>query len=57
MSAVCVVQNSCKLEGVQLTVHIGNMKNTAPILSEGDKKALQEFGKPQQHRLRGAELH
>lgn len=46
MSAVCVVQNSCKLEGVQLTVHIGNMKNTAPVLSESDKQALQQFGKP-----------
>ncbi|WIA28836.1 hypothetical protein OEZ86_011363 [Tetradesmus obliquus] len=46
MSAVCVVQNSCVLEGVQLTVHIGNMKNTAPILSESDKQALLQFGKP-----------
>eukprot|EP00775_Hariotina_reticulata_P003649 gene3649-3910_t len=47
-SVVCVVQNSCKLEGVQLTVHIGNMKNTAPILAERDKQALLEFGKPNQ---------
>eukprot|EP00882_Tetradesmus_deserticola_P006938 GHRQ01007309.1.p1 GENE.GHRQ01007309.1~~GHRQ01007309.1.p1 ORF type:complete len:352 (+),score=148.50 GHRQ01007309.1:103-1056(+) len=46
MSAVCVVQNSCVLEGVQLTVHIGNMKNTAPILSDSDKQALLQFGKP-----------
>eukprot|EP00879_Flechtneria_rotunda_P021983 GHRR01023184.1.p1 GENE.GHRR01023184.1~~GHRR01023184.1.p1 ORF type:complete len:557 (+),score=149.99 GHRR01023184.1:184-1854(+) len=45
-SAVCIVQNSCKLEGIQLTVHIGNMKNTAPILAERDKQALQTFGKP-----------
>eukprot|EP00882_Tetradesmus_deserticola_P003239 GHRQ01003432.1.p1 GENE.GHRQ01003432.1~~GHRQ01003432.1.p1 ORF type:complete len:620 (+),score=292.55 GHRQ01003432.1:124-1860(+) len=45
MSAVCVVQNSCVLEGVQLTVHIGNMKNTAPILSDSDKQALLQFGK------------
>lgn len=45
-SVVCVVQNSCKLEGVQLTVHIGNMKNTAPILAERDMQALLEFGKP-----------
>ncbi|KAF6260927.1 pyruvate kinase [Scenedesmus sp. NREL 46B-D3] len=46
MSAQCVVQNSCVLEGVQLTVHIGNMKNTAPILSDSDKQALLQFGKP-----------
>lgn len=45
-SAICVVQNTCKLEGVQLTVHIGNMKNSAPILSESDKGALLMYGKP-----------
>jgi pyruvate kinase len=46
MSAVCVVHNSCRLEGIQLTVHIGNMKNTAPILTEQDKLSLEQFGKP-----------
>lgn len=46
MSAVCKVHNSCRLEGIQLTVHIGNMKNTAPILTEQDKVALEQFGKP-----------
>lgn len=46
MSAVCVVHNSCRLEGIQLTVHIGNMKNTAPILTEQDKQALEQFAKP-----------
>eukprot|EP00878_Enallax_costatus_P004218 GHUV01004448.1.p1 GENE.GHUV01004448.1~~GHUV01004448.1.p1 ORF type:complete len:578 (+),score=172.79 GHUV01004448.1:112-1845(+) len=45
-SVMCVVQNNCKLEGVQLTVHIGNMKNSAPILSEGDRQALLTYGKP-----------
>lgn len=45
-SAICVVQNTCKLEGVQLTVHIGNMKNSAAILSETDKEALLAYGKP-----------
>lgn len=45
-TAVCIVQNNCKLEGVQLTVHIGNMKNSAPILSECDKEALVNYGKP-----------
>lgn len=29
----CLVANSCVLEGVQLTVHFGNMNNQAPILS------------------------
>lgn len=45
-NAVCVVQNNCRLEGIQLSVHIGNMKNSAPILTETDKKALEQFGKP-----------
>jgi hypothetical protein len=33
-SVACLVANSCVLEGVQLTVHFGNMSNAAPILSE-----------------------
>jgi len=32
-SCVCLVANSCVLEGVQLTVHFGNLENQAPILS------------------------
>jgi pyruvate kinase len=44
--ALCVVHNTCKLEGIQLTVHIGNMKNSAPILSASDKDALVSFGLP-----------
>jgi pyruvate kinase len=46
LSALCVVHNSCELEGIQLTVHIGNMKNEAPILAEGDKAMLEAFGRP-----------
>ncbi|KIY97368.1 Pyruvate kinase [Monoraphidium neglectum] len=45
-SVACLVANSCVLEGVQLTVHFGNMSNAAPILSEQDKRALVRFGKP-----------
>jgi pyruvate kinase len=44
ISATCVVCNSCVLEGVQLTVHVGGMKNSAPILSEQDCAVLADFG-------------
>ncbi|KAI8477220.1 MAG: pyruvate kinase [Monoraphidium minutum] len=44
-SVTCLVANSCVLEGVQLTVHFGNMANAAPILSDQDKRALLQFGK------------
>lgn len=43
-TVTCVCSNACMLEGVQLTVHIGNMKNEAPILSDSDKDALKGFG-------------
>ena len=43
-SVDCLVANSCVLEGVQLTVHFGNMSNAAPILCERDRAALREFG-------------
>jgi hypothetical protein len=33
-SVDCLVANTCVLEGVQLTVHFGNMSNQAPILSD-----------------------
>ncbi|GBF93146.1 pyruvate kinase [Raphidocelis subcapitata] len=45
-SVECLVGNSCVLEGVQLTVHFGNMSNQAPILGDRDKAALKAFGAP-----------
>ncbi|MEW5309186.1 MAG: hypothetical protein WDW38_001091 [Sanguina aurantia] len=43
-NAVCVANNSCILEGLQLTVHISTMKNEAPILSEYDVQAISKWG-------------
>ena len=40
----CICSNDCVLEGVLLTVHVGSMKNTAPILSAADRAALESFG-------------
>lgn len=43
-NAICVANNSCILEGLQLTVHISTMKNEAPILSEYDVQAISKWG-------------
>jgi pyruvate kinase len=43
-TVTCICGNDCVLEGVQLTVHIGTMKNTAPILSSQDQESLKTFG-------------
>jgi pyruvate kinase len=45
-SASCVAANACALEGVQLTVHVGNMRNEAPTLSRGDERAIAEWAAP-----------
>lgn len=42
----CVVANACALEGVQLTVHVGNMRNEAPILAQRDKDAIASWAAP-----------
>jgi pyruvate kinase len=42
----CVVANACALEGVQLSVHVGNMRNEAPILSASDREAVARWAAP-----------
>lgn len=44
-SAVCAINNSCSLEGIQLTVHISNMKYEGPILSADDVTNITTWGK------------
>jgi pyruvate kinase len=44
-TAVCAVNNSCSLEGIQLTVHISNMKYEGPILSTDDVENIKTWGK------------
>lgn len=50
-SATCKVHNACVLEGLQLTVHIGNMRNTSPVLLPEDLVAIREFGAKVQVRV------
>jgi len=45
-SVSCVAANTCALEGVQLTVHVGNMRNTAPILAARDVDAIRGWAGP-----------
>lgn len=42
--ALCTCENSCVLEGLALTVHVSNMRNEAPILSDTDITAIQQWG-------------
>lgn len=41
--AICTCNNSCVLEGLALTAHIANFKNTAPVLSDSDVEAISKF--------------
>lgn len=41
---LCVVNNSCVLEGLLLTVHMAEIDNRAPILSAVDLEAIAKWG-------------
>lgn len=45
-SAVCICNNTCKLTGIHLTVHVADLKNTSPILSDEDLRYMELWAKP-----------
>lgn len=40
---ICAVNNSCRLEGMLLTVHIANLRNPKPILHEKDVDVIKTW--------------